>query len=167
MNKDKANSIVFENVWQKNVFEKKEIELIWKQFNPSMEENEVDQRLKQICFLVKNEFYQVVGLSTAYKSYIKQLKNYLYAVRILIIPTHRIPGLLSKLLVETRDYLEEIHKEETIDPCIGVITLVENERLKKFRNEAIWPASKMVYIGNSKKGHHIRVYYFKGSLINE
>ena len=48
---------------------------------------------------------------------------------------------------------------------IGVITLVENEALKQHRNEAIWPASKMVYIGNSREGHHIRVYYFAGARI--
>jgi hypothetical protein len=83
----------------------------------------------------------------------------------LIVPEYRIPGLTSKLLVLTRDFLESIHAMESADTPIGLITLVENEALKQHRNEAIWPASKMVYIGNSKEGHHIRVYYFSGARI--
>jgi hypothetical protein len=43
--------------------------------------------------------------------------------------------------------------------------MVENERLMKVRTEAIWRGSRMVYIGNTKSGKHIRVYYFKKALI--
>jgi len=42
---------------------------------------------------------------------------------------------------------------------------VENELVKKNKREAIWPASKMIYAGNSAKGHHIRIYYFKGATL--
>lgn len=80
-------------------------------------------------------------------------------------PDYRIPGLTSRLLVSTRDFLESIHSRDESNPAIGIITLVENRRLKEHRNEAVWPASGMVYIGNSGDGHHIRVYYFKGARI--
>ena len=164
---DKNNKVlVFENVWEKQVFEQQEIKTIWKQFNPDMDETMVGERLRQIVWLVKNEFDQVVALSTAYPVFVKQLRLYMYAVRLLIIPGYRIPGLMSKLLVDTRDFLEARRPEGEAHRPQGIITLVENERLKRMRNEAIWPASHMVYIGNSKKGHHIYVYYFKGALID-
>ncbi len=89
-----------------------------------------------------------------------------YALRLMLLPQYRIPGLTSKLLVETCGFLESIHDQDENDKAIGVITLVENERLKEKRNEAIWPASKMVYIGNSHDGHHLRVRYFKGARIS-
>ena len=61
---DKNNKVlVFENVWEKQVFEQQEIKTIWKQFNPDMDETMVGERLRQIVWLVKNEFDQVVAMS--------------------------------------------------------------------------------------------------------
>lgn len=160
------HKLEFENVWRKNIAERKEITTIWKQFHPGLEEKNAEERLNQIVILVKNEFGQIVGISSAFKAYIKQLDNYFYSARLILIPGYRIPGLMSKLMVMTRDFLESVHRHDDAPPCLGIVLLVENDRLKKLRNEAIWPASQFVYIGNSGKGHHIRVYYFKGALIN-
>lgn len=131
-----------------------------------MSEDKIEQRLNQVVHVVESEG-TVVGVSTAYKAYIKQLSNYLYAFRCFIAPQFRVPGLTSAVIVKTRDYLEEIHLQDGPDSerCVGVITLVENDRIMQYRREAIWPTSKMVYIGNSPKGKHIRVYYFKGARI--
>lgn len=160
--------LIFENLWQKNesAFHAS-VKQLWKKHFPSLTEEQLDKRLKEVVFAIRNAQGEVLGVSTAYKSYIKQLKNNLFAFRCFIDPAFRVPGLTSTLLVKTRDFLEEIRSEEgeEKDRCIGIITLVENERIMKFRNEAIWPASKMVYIGNSPKGYHIRVYYFKKALI--
>lgn len=143
------------------------IEELWKRNFPAMTEAQTRTRLKQVVLVIRNEADEVVGASTSYKAYISQLKNNLFAFRCFIDPAFRIPGLTSTLLVKTRDFLEQTSEQEVDDKdrCIGMITLVENERIMKFRNEAIWPASKMVYIGNSPKGYHIRVYYFKKALI--
>jgi len=161
---DKA--ITYENLWRKDPGElKKEVITIWKQYNPGIEETQAEERANQIVYIVKNEFDQVIGVSTAFKVYIKQFRNYLYSIRLLILPEFRSQGMATDLLVKSRDFLEAIHKDDQPDPAIGMITLVENELLKKNKREAIWPASKMIYAGNSSKGHHIRVYYFKGAVI--
>lgn len=142
-------------------------EAMWKSHLPGMKEDELKKRLQQVVFLIQTPQGEIVGISTAFKAYVKQLKNHLYAFRCFIAPDFRIPGLTSTLLVKTRDYLEQIHQLDgpETERCIGMITLVENERIMEHRREAIWPASKMVYIGNSGAGKHIRVYYFKGAMI--
>ena len=156
----------FENVWRKDLGElKKEVITIWKQYNPGAEEDKANERTSQIVFVAKNEFEQVVGISTAFKVYVKQFRNHLYSIRVLVLPEYRSQKLATTLLVRSRDFLESIHKEDTPDPPLGMITLVESELLKKNKRDAIWPASKMVYAGNSKNGHHIRVYYFKGAVL--
>ena len=166
INPIKPQNLAFENLWQKNAAHlAPEIVTIWKQFNPGLEEAKADERLNQIVYVVKNEFGQVVGISTAFKAYIKQLRNHLYAFRLIILPEYRIPGMSSKLTVMTRDFLESIYKSDERDRCIGIVTLVENEELKKTRNEAVWKASGLTYIGNSGNGSHIRVYYFKDAVI--
>lgn len=158
--------VTFENLWRKDLGElKREIITIWKQHNPGIEEQHAEERAKQIVFVIKNEFEQVIGLSTAYKVFIKQFDNYFYSIRLLILPEHRSNKFATTLLVKSRDFLESIHKEDKPNPALGIITLVENELLKQNKREAIWPASKMIYAGNSNKGHHIRVYYFKGAML--
>lgn len=157
--------VVLENVWQKDVSGiRGQVLEIWNRHGGPMA-GKADERLQQLVFVVKNEAGDVVGMSTAFKAYVKQLRNYFYAFRLMLVPGYRIPGLTSKLLISTRDFLESIHASDSNDQAIGLITLVENKPIKENRNEAIWPASKMVYIGNTKEGNPIRVYYFKGAHI--
>ncbi len=161
--------LIFENLWQKKDSPfRTNVKLLWKKHFPSLLEEQMATRLHQVVFAIRTPDGEVVGVSTSYKTHIQHLKNHLYAFRCFIDPTYRIPGLTEVLLVNTRDFMEEIFQTDGPDyeRCIGMITLVENKRIMKFRNEAIWPASKMVYIGNSPKGFHIRAYYFKKALIS-
>jgi hypothetical protein len=160
--------LIFENLWQKKDSSfHKQVRQLWENQLPSLTEQQMVTRLHQVVFALRKVDGEVVGVSTAHKAYIQHLKKHLYNFRCFIDPAYRIPGLTSTLLVKTRDWLEEIHLTDGTEEerCIGMITLVENERIMKFRNEAIWPASKMVYIGNSPKGFHIRAYYFKKAMI--
>jgi hypothetical protein len=157
-------NLKFENVWQKDVAAiKEESKAIWKKLN-AVEDTGMDERTNQLVYVVKNESDRVVALSTAFKAYIKQLRSHLYVYRCLVTPDNRIPGLDAKLTKLTLDFLESIHLQDIEDKAIGVITLIKNPQLKQ-RNLAIWPASGFVYIGNSREGKHIRVYYFKGARI--
>jgi hypothetical protein len=161
--------LIFENLWQKSDSPiQGKVKQLWKKHFPSLTEEQMNTRLRQVVMTVRTPEGEVVGLSTAYKAYIKHLKNHLYAFRCFIDPAYRIPGLTEVIMVNTRDFLEEIHITDGKEgeQCIGMITLVENERIMKYRTEAIWPASKMVYIGNSPKGYHIRAYYFKKAMIS-
>jgi hypothetical protein len=160
--------LIFENLWQKKATPyHEEVKIMWRKHFSSLTEDQLNARLDQVVFALRTPEGKVVGVSTAHKAYIGQLKNHLYSFRCFLDTEHRIPGLMSTLIVKTRDWLEEIHQSDGDEKnrCIGMITLVENERIMKFRNEAIWRASKMVYIGNSPKGFHIRAYYFKKALI--
>ena len=159
------HKLVFESVWEQNNSAIHPLVLRFWRDHGGPVDTAAQERLQQLAFVVKDQEGDVVGISTAYKVYIKQLRNYFYAIRLMLSPDYRIPGLTSKLLVSTRDFLESIHHREKENPAIGLITLVENARLKEGRNEAIWPASGMVYIGNSGDGHHIRVYYFRNARI--
>lgn len=160
--------LVFENLWKKkDPAGQEKVKLLWKKHFPETPDAVLSERVKQVVFVIRTSDGKVVGISTAYKSYIMHLKHNFYAFRCFIDPEYRVPGLTSTLLVKTRDFLEEIYQTDGTENehCIGVITLVENDRIMKHRNEAVWPASQMVYIGNSPKGYHIRVYYFKKALI--
>jgi hypothetical protein len=156
--------VEFENVWEKNDPEiSAQVVDIWKNIG-RVEDAKIEDRLKQIVYVAKNEHGKVIGVSTALKAYIQQLRNNFYIFRCLIVPDNSIPGMDTKLTVLTRDFLESIHHKSEGDKAIGVLALIENLKLRE-RNRAIWHGSGFVYIGNSKEGNHIRVYYFKGARI--
>lgn len=162
----KKQNVVLQNVWGGELDSiRSQVLEIWRHHGGPTG-REAEGRLRQIVFVVKDEAGNLIGISTAFKAYIRQLRNHFYAIRLMLVSGHRIPGLTSHLLVSTRDFLESVHAQDDTDQAIGLITLVENPSLKQHRNEAVWPASGMVYIGNSKEGHHIRVYYFKGARIS-
>jgi len=166
MNKQLKEEYSFENFWQKDPGKlRNEILTIWKQHIPQLVGAKAEERLSQLVYVMKDASNQVAGESTAQKVYIKRLKSYLYGVRIMIRPFDRQPGLSSKLMVMTRDFLESIHTKDSTNPTIGIISLVENKEYLVHRREAIWKASQMVYIGNSPTGKQIRVYYFNDAMI--
>ena len=157
--------LVFQNVWGKaSSSDREQVTRIWEQYGGPVG-HEAQERLAHLVFVVKDAEGQVLGISTAGKTYVPQLRNHFFIIRLMIIPARAVPGLSSRLLVSTRDFLESIHRDDGKDPAVGLLTIVQNEAVKKIRNEAIWPASGMVYIGNNAEGHHIRVYYFHGTRI--
>jgi hypothetical protein len=156
-------NITFENVWQKpDPATQMQVGAIWKNFG-RFDDAKIRERMSQLVYVARDE-EKVVAVSTAFKAYIAQLKNFFYIFRCLVLPQHSIPGIDAKITVLTRDFMESIHKHDGTDEAIGLLALIENPKLKE-RSLAIWPASGLVYIGNSKEGHHIRVYYFKKAVV--
>lgn len=158
----------FERLWQTPESAcHRSLKELWRKHFPALSADDIDKRAQQAAWAVVTPENTVVGVSTCYKAHIDQLRSELYVFRCFVDPEFRIPGLPSMLLVKTRDLLEEdFTTGRDKSGCIGLITLVENERIMKVRNEAVWPASKMVYIGNSPKGFPLRVYYFSKAMIS-
>jgi hypothetical protein len=123
------------------------------------------ERAAQVILTVRSD-KKIVGLTSADFVRFRQLNdNLFYLFRMAVLPSFRVPGIESRLIVESRDILEKFAASRATDQAIGMLTFVENPKLIAHRNEAVWPASRMVYIGSDKKGRHIRVYYFKGARI--
>lgn len=157
-----------------------EIENVWTRVSDDLQREIVDfwtsnkmlpqgvdpiERSKQVLLTVRNEG-KIVGLTSADLVRFRQLNdNLFYMFRMAVLQPFRVPGIESKLMVESRDILEHHAETQTVNKCIGVLVFVENPGLVEKRNEAVWPASKLTYIGNDKQGRHIRVYYFKGVRI--
>lgn len=161
--------LIFENLWQKSespLYPK--VKQRWQQYFPFLTEEQLNGRLRQLVIVVSTPSGEVVGVSTVFKAYVKQLRNHMYAFRIFIVPEYRIPGLTEVIMLKTRDFMEDVNQKDGPENsrCLGMITIVENERIMKNRTEAIWPSSKMVYIGNTPNGHHMRVSYFKKAMIS-
>jgi len=157
------NQFKFENVWSlKNQDLLDEIVDAWTKVGAIPGNQSGMDRAKQVVYIVRNAENKIIGISTAYLANVPLLKNNLFVFRCMIFPGFRIPGLLAKLTSMSLQYLESIH-HSLKQKVVGVFTEVENKELHKM-NYAVLP-SGFTFIGYSKRGNPIRVYYFKGAKI--
>lgn len=160
-------TINIENVWRKVSSQmREEIISFWTKHKLLPPQVSAEERITEVALVARNEVGHVVGISSAGQIRFKQLNdNHFFTYRSVLLPQYRVPGLPQKMIVETRDILEDYASKMIINKCIGMLTFVENPQIMKNINEAVWPSSKMVYIGHDKLGRQIRVYYFKEATI--
>ncbi|MTI38068.1 hypothetical protein [Fulvivirga lutimaris] len=122
------------------------------------------KRAKEVICQVKLD-EKVIGVSTAHEIEVPNFNNNsFFSYRMLIDPEYRIPGLSDKLISESFEFLEGLYVSGR-SKSIGIITLIENPELIKKRKELVYPTSKLVLAGYTKKGKQIRLRYFKGAMI--
>lgn len=126
---------------------------------------EANRRLSEVILVARYGQTGIIGIATAVKTFVQQLQNNLYAYRCFVLPEFRVPGLETLMIVKAKEILAEKAGEDKERPCVGIVAIVQNELLKQHWNQAVWPGSGMLYIGNSPEGHHVRVGYFKGARI--
>ncbi|MEP2770574.1 MAG: hypothetical protein ABJH05_00410 [Fulvivirga sp.] len=162
MNKTSDQNIEFVDVFKEKSHHS-EVMAFWDEVVPHAKFDRQD-RAQHLVTVAKHQ-NQIIGVTTAQPKVIPMLnKNSFYNFRMLIHPSHRIPGLVDKLSLLTIQRLEEEFQAGN-SACIGIITLVENMALNQYRREPVYPTTGFVFIGFSKKGFQIRVKYFKGASI--
>jgi len=130
----------------------------WQSNHPSSWKEQTESG---VVFAAKNQTGEVVGVAVAGRKTVRQLRNDLFEIRLYVLPTWRKMGVAQELLLKTFEYLDGTDH----DRCIGVFCWVTDSEVKAKKNEAIWPVTGMAYLGNSGEGHHLRVRYFKRSVI--
>jgi len=160
-------AIKIETVWRKSLPQmREEIIKFWDENKLLPPGVSAEERAREVVLVARNESGNIAGISSAMHIQFKQLNdNYFFAYRSVLLPQYRVPGLAQKMILETRDILENYASTMTENKCIGMVTFVENKGVIEKVNYGVWPASKMVYIGNDKQGRQIRLYYFKGAMI--
>ena len=155
----------FECIWNKDaVTEIMDVKAMWRKYRAIDDEEMMEQRSRQIVYIIKNEEGEVGAVSTARPVQVAFLNgHYFYEFRCFIAPPFRAPGLDTLLAVKTKSFLEQL--ENSDGKFKGLLMVIENQQLKKQRTKAIWRDSEMVFAGYTSQGHHIRVGYFKGARI--
>lgn len=106
----------------------------------------------------------LVGVGTAYLKEDSHLGIPLWNYATFVAPEHREGDIAFLLLHATRDHLCERFTAGTDTRAAGMMFEVQNEILKRFRNQAIWRTSRFAFIGEDERGAHHRVFYFPGAV---
>lgn len=158
-------SLGFECYWNReSEDEMAQVKAMWRQYHAIDDEEEIEKRIKQVVFVVKDQEGRIGGVSTARPLQIKFLGgHFFYEFRCFIAPPFRAPGLDTFLAVKTKAFLAGLEGSGT--NFKGIVMVIENQEIKKQRTKAVWHDTEMVFAGYTKEGHHIRVGYFKGARI--
>ena len=128
---------------------------------------EAERRVAEVLLVATDRQWRPVAVSTTYLRGSDQLHAELWHMRVFVAAAHRRSGLALELALAGRDTLAERFASGTERRGIGVIFEVENELLKRFFPQAIWPRTGFVFIGETPNRSHVRVYYFPGALAPE
>ncbi len=123
------------------------------------------QRVTQVVFVARSESGELVAVNTAYQRHHEQLDLSFYYVRAFVAEPARRSQLAVVMLRRLQSFFDELFQMGALSPAVGLFLEVENPVIKKFRNEAIWPTTKFVYVGQNARGDHQRVYYFDDARI--
>ncbi len=155
--------LTFKNIWNDNSYHERVLEY-WSSLKALPPYVNPIQRVKQLVFIALDG-EDIAAVTTAERKSIKMLGGIpMWSFRILIHPKYRIPGLMDKMSLMTKEFLESLFREGKSD-CIGMITAVENRKLQKARKEAVYPVTKLAFAGYTSEGHQIRLVYFDGATV--
>ena len=156
------------------------LENIWENKSPELEEEiirfwlsegvlsdqQARQRVSQVFFVARDLDKTIVGINTVFKQYNTQLEHVFYYYRTYITPrARRFHHMTSEMMIQTWEHLESRYLDRIDTEAIGLFLGIENEKIKKQLNLAVWPVINCVYIGNNMRGDHLRVCYFENARL--
>jgi hypothetical protein len=106
---------------------------------------------------------EVVAVSTAWLQDNSHLGMKLWNYRTFVARAHREGDIAFLLLHATRNELAARYADGTEVRASGMIMEVQNELLKRHRNQGVWRTSRFAFIGEDERGAHHRVFYFEGA----
>lgn len=155
-----------ETVWQ-TITPDQEHDVLgfWETNGLSAEQLNLKERLPQVVLIARDLTRAVIGVCTAYKSFVKFLNNYVYIYRTMVANESRYLGVGMELLVTSRDFFNQRFKDAVDTECIGIMFTLENQKIASAFKEAVWPRTGFVFVGYNQKGQQTRIFYFDGARI--
>lgn len=163
---EKSGEYLIDNVWEEKTENlQNEIIEFWVTHG-ALSREQANERVKQVFCVGRDKTGKIAGVGTVYPQFNQQLENSFYYYRTFVAPDHRQTLFGTDLLMYARNYLNNLFVKGDNTRFIGMIVEVENEYLKKYRNDGVWPKSGFVYIGKNNRGDHVRVFYFDEARIS-
>ena len=125
---------------------------------------EARRRASEVLVVATGPDGGVVGVVTAYVQRSERLRMDLWHYRLFVAADHRRSNVARHLVERANDLLEQRFVTGEDTRASGVAVEIENDELKRLRNEAVQPRTGSIFIGENDRGDHLRVRYFPGVL---
>lgn len=150
-----------------------EVVTFWRSESALSDRDRAESRAAELLVVAKTATGDVAAVSTARRVLVPVLDRKCFYYRTYVGKAFRTVGLASSQLVwalftESYELLNRRHEEGHDTDYAGIYLEIDNESIKRNRNELVWSDMGMnvVYIGKTPQGHHARVWYFKNACID-
>jgi hypothetical protein len=126
------------------------------------------ERARQVARVVVDAEDGLVGVSTVYLAPSSQLRTPMWHFRTFVASAHRHADLARHLLHLTTMDLEDAFTSGRDTRAPGMVMHIQNEGIKRYWNQGlwihpVWPGAQWPFIGDNKRGDHVRVHWFRGA----
>lgn len=146
--------------------QQEDIRAFWRA-EEAMPERVADERVNEVYALARDTEGKVCAVITVYIKQAPLIMQPVHCFRVFVGEAHRKLDLATVLTVRTREDLVERHEQDSAGDSVGIFTEVESPILAKYRNEAVWPSSRMVFVGMNAGGQQCRILYYPGTTIQD
>jgi len=161
------SEIAYRDAWhRKDPVIERDAELLWRAQEALLRDADVGARLGEICAAAYRGS-QLVGLATARIREIPPLRCRLAMFRCLIVPEARLAQVASRLTVFARDLLEAWSKDNPNEAVLGLGAIIQSRLLVEHNPYAVYPDTKLSFIGYTQEGYQMRVYWFAHARISK
>jgi hypothetical protein len=127
--------------------------------------DEAQRRVHEVHQVAVERTEGVIALSTVHLRRIPQLRMDVWYFRLFVAREHRKNNLMALLAIEGRNSLEQRFVSGEDTRAAGIIYEIENEGLKRYFNKWTMLPVEFTFIGENRRGDHVRVHYFPGALL--
>lgn len=137
----------------------------WRQQNAIDDESQAQQRLREVVLDTRTASGEIAAVCTAVPITLPRLAEPMYYYRCFVGTPWRQTRLVYDMMNRAFDTLEDYARANAY-PCIGVLLELENTKFGTALRRPVWPHTKFIYIGKSRRNLDLRVRYFRGAHLH-
>jgi hypothetical protein len=161
------SEIVLRTAWRRHdPAIERDAELFWRAQRALRADTDVDRRLAELCACAYCD-NELVALATASIREIPPLRCKLAMFRCLVAPEARTLRIASQIAVYARDLLETWSRDNPVEEVLGLGAIIQSRILVETNTHAIYPDTKLAFIGYTQEGYQMRVYWFAHARISK
>ncbi len=136
----------------------------WQRNNMLPAKASLEDRLGQLCACAYDGG-QLIGLATAHIRDVDFLRARLAMFRCSVDKGARQKRLATALSLYAFDVLERWSLDHPEEQLMGVGAVIQSRALVEHDNRAVWPDTKLTFVGYTNDGHQFRVRWFAHGTI--
>lgn len=121
------------------------------------------RRLPHVFLLGTTTDGELAAITTIEPADQPRLRTTVFTARLYVGHAHRETALGSHMVIEMYERLARRYREGEDRTAHGLYGEVENELMKRYRNQAVWTEIGMAFIGEGEGGEHLRIAWFDGA----
>jgi hypothetical protein len=138
----------------------------WEGLNILPASASLDARLNELC-AVAYAGDTVAGVATANVRRVEFLGCDMAMFRCAVSPGARLMRCATKLTLQSMEILEAWSLANPSAGVMGMGSVIQSRALVEHDRHAVWPDTKLTFVGYTQQGHQFRLVWFKHATVRD